>query len=1091
MDIGDKCRKLLTSIGSNAYCKLILILLISLLIMSYFHIYILRALNILPSSEGLLISVFLLYASFFIFYDITLSRKSRVASRLYVLAFYMFLLIAGIVFFTGACNAGEFLMSLFFLIIVIYFICFIIKYRNIYFRDLLRAPEQMRYKEEGDCIKVIEHEKEQIDIASNIKGILPKIDKYPEVYIRGSYYVIFECYYKMGDYDNAIIYLERLIEVDTDTKKLIYTGLDFYELIQGIFHFTIFKHNIFSKYLKYKSTAESFVEKNLTLKIKIEYILAVIFILTFLFYSISTLTFDYTTSNTEQISLNYDPIHSLFLFSIFICIIILLLYVSLKIENGYANKIFDYVDHSIRNQKIEIYLAKESNLKRIYKILYISLPFTCVCLTFQFTTWFTDVSMNLIRISIHYVTEGTFLISLIYFIMYFILMFVFLLLPFIVFIYTLLTISVFKDFVSSSYYNLTDRTIHESELAGYYYSVLMPSCIIAFCLIIFSVFFVITLENPTYITQFLAPVSLSLFLVLFMISWIYYEFTIGSSKLIGDTYYNEEKYAEACDRYEKVEKHVNNRFYKILLPPSDTFLSNLYMAYGDSKFRLGEKEEALTLLNKSLEHAEKGNLTSYLWQIHYKIGQIKEEENILEEAYENYKKSIDRIEDLRELVKIPERKEAFFENKAEVYVRMVFLCLKLGKDEEAFNYAERAKGRVFLELLGTAKVKSKASPELKEKEEEFQRKIRAIEAKLRGSRGAGERHLKELGEIMQEYDTHLLRIKEEDPDYYSLRKVDPLTIKEVQGLLKEDELLLEFFIGEKPVVFLIQKDSFGVVEIPMSKEELIDKTGLLRERIKMVTSVKRISKEIYSSLIKPLEPMLNGKELIIVPHGVLHYLPFNALHDGRKWFVEKYKVRFLQNASMLRFLEGKGKGKIETAFVIGNPTRDLEYSEVEANEIADNFNIEPLLRDEATKDAVIEGSKGKDILHFSCHGMFEAGIPRFSRLMLADGNLLALEVYNLDLSADLVVLSACQTGLGGLTSGDEIEGLTRAFMRAGTPSVIASLWSVDDESTSELFLRYYEGEGDKVERLRRAQIETMREYRHPFYWAGFVMFGGG
>ncbi|HDN73680.1 MAG TPA: CHAT domain-containing protein [Archaeoglobus sp.] len=608
---------------------------------------------------------------------------------------------------------------------------------------------------------------------------------------------------------------------------------------------------------------------------------------------------------------------------------------------------------------------------------------------------------------------------------------------------------------------------------------------------VFTIFLTF-IEGHTYdFQQVLPPFVIATSCFIFTLNLVYQEFNTGSNKLIGDTYYSEEKYKEACDRYNKIEKHVNNRFYKTIFPPSDTFLSNLYMAYGDSKFRLSEKEEALTLLNKSLEYAERGRLTSYQWQIHYKIGQIKEEEGKLEEAYNDYKKSIDIIEDLRGLVKIAERREAFFENKADVYVKMVFLCLRLGKDEEAFNYAERAKGRVFLELLGTEKVKVKARPELKEEEKKLLRKIRAIEAKLREGRGAGERYIRELGEVMEEYDSLLLKIKEDDPEYYSLRKVDPLTINEVQGFLKENEVLLEFFVGERPVAFIIHKDSFSVVEIPMDKEELVDKTSELRARIKMITGVKRVSNEIYNGLIKPLEPMLNGKELIIVPHGILHYLPFNALHDGKEWFVEKYKARFMQNASMLRFLREKGKAKIETAFVVGNPTKDLEFAEIEAKKVADKFNVKPLLRDEARKEVVVEGSKGKDILHFSCHGMFEAGFPRFSRLMLADDNLLVAEVYNLDLNADVVTLSACETGLGGLTNGDEIEGLTRAFMRAGTPSVIASLWSVDDESTSELFLRYYDGRGDKVERLRKAQIETMKEYAHPFYWAGFVMFGEG
>jgi tetratricopeptide (TPR) repeat protein len=314
--------------------------------------------------------------------------------------------------------------------------------------------------------------------------------------------------------------------------------------------------------------------------------------------------------------------------------------------------------------------------------------------------------------------------------------------PIILFVYAILILSVVKDFTIG----ISDftETHHRSDTPQFFR--IFPFLLIVSCLAVFTVIltiFLTSLEGKTYdFQQVLPPFIIAISCFIFSINIIYQEFTTGSNKLIGDTYYSKEKYKEACDRYKKIETHVNNKFYKTVFPSSDTFLSNLYMAYGDSKFRLGEREEALTLLNKSLEFAEKGNLTSYLWQIHYKIGQIKEEENKLEEAYESYKKSIEIIEDLRELVKIAERKEAFFENKAEVYAKMVFLCLRLGKDEEAFNYAERTKGRVFLELLGTEKVELKARHELKKKEEELLRKIREIEAKLRERRE--ERYLWEL-----------------------------------------------------------------------------------------------------------------------------------------------------------------------------------------------------------------------------------------------------------------------------------------------------------------------------------------------------------
>ena len=232
---------------------------------------------------------------------------------------------------------------------------------------------------------------------------------------------------------------------------------------------------------------------------------------------------------------------------------------------------------------------------------------------------------------------------------------------------------------------------------------------------------------------------------------------------------------------------------------------------------------------------------------------------------------------------------------------------------------------------------------------------------------------------------------------------------------------------------------------------------------------------------------------------MLHNLPFNALYDGNHLFIEKYKVRYLPNSSVLRFLKEKALGsqKSQGALVIGNPTGDLKYSEREAIEIAKIFNVKPLLRDDAKKQVVIKEVSGKKVLHFSCHGKFEQLYQRYSRLLLSDGNLYVLDVYNLDINADIVVLSACETALGELTDkaklsmGDEVEGFIRAFIYAGSPTVIATPWRVDDEITSKLFLKFYKSIGDKIDKIRQAQIYVMKRkiYSHPFYWAGFILIG--
>lgn len=960
--------------------------------------------------------------------------------------------------------ASILILGVFIILSLGYLVYLFVKYRKI----MKLYEKANEYERLGEHINVIEYANKALSMLKEMKGFFLKKDPFYKESVRDCYRALSQHHCVTGNYDNAVKNLRNIRDLDNETVDSIYRGeSDILELITEINRIRFFENNIFKKYLKIKSLIK---KPAILQKIKFEHTLVISLISIFGLYIYRILTIDYRSvylSAQRFLELNQIFTWICFCF-LLIFSLVLLLFMTLKIEKGYSENIFDLFN---RSQTKDI-LSKEQKLKSTYKLLCFSLVLICLLYAVQSTNWFNAWILFLSRAGFNFI-------------------FISIVIPIISFVYLMLIISTFADFIGDT----CNRMKHYGKESPDVFD-LFSFAVIASCLLIFASTFTIFLNSQEGIALGFIQQSLPLFIIatalfIFSLNWVYQEFNTGSNKLIGDTYHSKGEYKKACDRYKKIEKHVNKKFYKAVFPPSDTFLSNLYMAYGDSKFRLGEREEALSLLNKSLEFAEKGNLTSYLWQIHYKIGQIKEEGNKLEEAYESYKKSIDIIEDLRELVKIPERKETFFEDKAEVYAKRVFLCLRLNKDEEAFNYAERAKGRVFLELLGTEKVEVRVRPELKEKEELKLRKIREIEAKLRERQE--ERYLWELSKVMEEYDELLLKIKEEDLGYYSLRKVEPQALQEIQSLLTENELILEFFVGDEVIAFIIQKDGLSVEKMPITKKELETKIKDIRKKINplQMLSVKRVANELYQILIRKSEPLLNGKDLIIVPHGILHYLPFNALYDGKSWFIEKYNARFLQNASMQQFLKEKRKERIRNVLVVGNPTKDLEYAEKEAIDVAHKFNVNPLLRDEAKKEIVIESSINKDLLHLSCHAKFEAGFPRFSRLMLADDNLLVTEVYNLDLNADLVTLSACETGLGGLTNGDEVEGLTRAFMRAGTPSVIASLWEVDAVSTSELFLKFYEGEGDKMKRLRDAQIEIMKKYGHPYYWAGFVMFGEG
>lgn len=278
-----------------------------------------------------------------------------------------------------------------------------------------------------------------------------------------------------------------------------------------------------------------------------------------------------------------------------------------------------------------------------------------------------------------------------------------------------------------------------------------------------------------------------------------------------------------------------------------------------------------------------------------------------------------------------------------------------------------------------------------------------------------------------------------------------------------------------------------------------------------------------------------------MPHDVLHYLPFQALvSSSGRYLIEDYSIHYLSSASLMKFTTAKRRARRgERVLALGNPELagskvGLQFAELEAKEIQRLYpESTVLLNRKATEKSVKDLSTKHDILHFAAHAELNEKDPLSSAILLAkdgkeDGRLTVKEIFEMDLNADLVVLSGCETGLGKLSRGDEFVGLTRAFIYAGTPSVVASLWKVEDSSTAALMGSFYKNlkTMSKSEALRQAQLELIRgkvgaellamrgvggitkggedsrvessspvsssvSSVHPYFWAPFVLVGDG
>lgn len=275
--------------------------------------------------------------------------------------------------------------------------------------------------------------------------------------------------------------------------------------------------------------------------------------------------------------------------------------------------------------------------------------------------------------------------------------------------------------------------------------------------------------------------------------------------------------------------------------------------------------------------------------------------------------------------------------------------------------------------------------------------------------------------------------------------------------------------------------------------------------------------KLHQLLIQPIADLLPtdpNKRVIFIPHDSLFLVPFPALQqpDGR-YLIEQHTIITAPSIQVLEFTRAASTdleranptAEPEDILIVGNPLMpfvggerlsSLLGAEEEAIAIGELLNVSPVIGEAATKSTVVKKMLGSRIIHLATHGSFDSENPLDGWLALTpegsdNGLLTVAEIFGLNLNTELIVLSACDTGRGKIT-GDGVVGLSRAFISAGTPSVLVSLWQVPDNSTAVLMQEFYhqlqEGE-DKAQALRQAMLTTMKEFPNPIDWAGFTLMG--
>ena len=482
-----------------------------------------------------------------------------------------------------------------------------------------------------------------------------------------------------------------------------------------------------------------------------------------------------------------------------------------------------------------------------------------------------------------------------------------------------------------------------------------------------------------------------------------------------------------------------------------------------------------------------------------------------------------------------------------------------GWDARALEASELSRARSLLDLIAESgtDIRQGADPQLLARERSLRDRLGArVEAQMRllgtRSRSAdGEDLAREIQELSMEYDDVRGRLRVASPRYAALTQPEPLDLRRIRSeVLDSETVLLEYALGaERSYLWIVGRDLFVACDLP--GQAAIEAEVRRARRVIGRRWSDRADREALASLSRtllgPARPHLANRRLLFVADCPLHHVPFGALPDERgRPLVTTHEVVSAPSASVVALLRAAERARPRarrSVAVLADPVFDREDDRVRAHGPAArtaDVRLERATRDfgfeggrlprlaftrrearsiqalapasrvaldfEASRTAVqAPDLKDYRFLHFATHGLLNDARPELSGLVLSlvdskgrptRGLLTAPDVFNLDLGADLVVLSACRTALGREIRGEGLIGLTRAFMYAGAPRVVASLWPVDDLSTSKLMKSFYEGMlGPRKLRpaaaLRRAQAEMASDARWnaPYFWAGFQLQG--
>lgn len=573
-------------------------------------------------------------------------------------------------------------------------------------------------------------------------------------------------------------------------------------------------------------------------------------------------------------------------------------------------------------------------------------------------------------------------------------------------------------------------------------------------------------------------------------------------------------------------------------------------------------EDALVFAQRSEDIARRMGVRETLWQALESAGLSYRGLGEREKARGAFEEAISTIELVRsQVVGTEEQQQAYFSERHAPYVDMVELLVGQNQGADALAYAERAKGRALLDVLrsGRVSITKAMSPEEREREQQLQSEMVSLNKQIERETGEEKPDASRVSNLKLRIEDARLRYSEFQTNLFATHpelkvqrgQIQPVSLQEAAQLLPDSRsAFLEFETAkEKTYLFVLTRKvkadqvvpDLAVYAIPFADKTLKEKAGRFNEQLsRRDLAFRTSSRELFQLLIKPAMAKLAGKNaLVIVPDGPLWNLPFQALvTNNGHYLLEEYAVSYAPSLTVLREMMRAHRQTLTGTIGPQSPTllamADPALGEETVRRATITYRSEdlgplPEAKKEAMElkqlygdkqSAIYTGSDAREdrfksearkfhILHLATHGVFNDASPMYSYVLLSqgqadskeDGLLEAWEIMQMDLKADLAVLSACETGRGRVSAGEGLIGLTWAFFVAGVPTTVVSEWKVESASTANLMLAFHRAlraadvqPGSPfatAKALQRAEAQLLhnQHYSHPFYWAGFVVVG--